>query len=73
MTESNEPQPAPTGTRLRLPCGHRWTMPWGLPPEAAMADLLHHQTVCDLDTHLPGGDPRLRGVGASASLGEAGP
>jgi len=73
MTEPKESQPEPTGTRLRLPCGHRWTMPWGLPPEAAMADLLHHQSVCDRGA-APAGDLRFREAGTPPFLlEEAGP
>jgi hypothetical protein len=57
MNEGVEPRPGSVGTRWVLPCGHRWTLPWGLPPEAAAAELLRHQTACDLDpgVPLPGG------------------
>jgi hypothetical protein len=71
MNESPESPPEPTGTRLRLPCGHRWSMPWGLPPEAAMADLLRHETLCELNAARPVLDPRSRGIGASPFLEEA--
>jgi len=71
MTESKERPPAPNETRLRLPCGHRWSLPWGLPPEAAMADILRHQTLCELDALHPVREPRFRGLGVSPFLGEA--
>ena len=53
MTEEVEPPQPAVGTRWVLPCGHRWTVPWGLPPEVVAADLLRHQSSCDLDPGAP--------------------
>jgi hypothetical protein len=39
----------PLGTRVTLPCGHTLNLPWGISPEAGLAELLHHETVCDQD------------------------
>lgn len=50
MNDTVEERPASVGTRLVLPCGHRWTVPLGLPPEVVAAELLHHHTVCELDS-----------------------
>ncbi|HYA71246.1 MAG TPA: hypothetical protein VEH28_07770 [Thermoplasmata archaeon] len=48
------------GTRVLLPCGHQWTMPRGFPPEAVAADLLRHESMCDLDPGLPVPETHLR-------------
>jgi hypothetical protein len=61
------------GTRLVLPCGHQWTMPRGLPPEAAVADLLQHESMCDLDPGLPVLEFHQRGSPLLASAGEVPP
>jgi hypothetical protein len=50
------------GTKILLDCGHRITLPWGLTPEAAVADLLHHRASCDREVGVPalyGSIPRL--------------
>jgi len=73
MSESVEMLREPAGTRVHLPCGHQWTMPWGVPPEAAMADLLRHQSQCDLDPSRNGLYPRLREPGTLPQPIEAGP
>lgn len=36
-----------SAANVTLECGHRLTLPWGLAPVAAAAELLHHRTVCD--------------------------
>lgn len=53
MSQEAEPSESPVGTRWVLPCGHPWTVPWGDPPEVVAADLVRHQSVCDLDAGAP--------------------
>lgn len=53
MSEEVEGSPESVGPRIVLPCGHSWTLPVGLPPEVAAADLLRHQSACDLDSGTP--------------------
>lgn len=54
MSEDREEgRPESVGPRMMLPCGHRWTLPVGLAPEVVAAELLQHQSVCDLDSGVP--------------------
>jgi len=49
----DDPRNGPAGVRVVLPCGHRVVMPWTLPPEVALADVVHHQSTCDLENGIP--------------------
>jgi len=53
MSEEDEQRPESVGTHWVLPCGHRWTLPWGLSPEVAAAELLRHQSACELEAGAP--------------------
>lgn len=44
------------GTNVRLECGHCLELPWGLAPEAAIADLLQHRASCRAAADDPAGD-----------------
>ena len=46
MTTGNEEPEAPIGSSVVMECGHRIRLPWGCPPEAVGADLLHHRETC---------------------------
>lgn len=63
----------PVGSRVRLRCGHRWRQPWGLPPEAVVADLLQHVVVCALGSNRSAGDREPRGWRDSPVFEEARP
>ena len=41
------------GVRVTLSCGHTLSLPWGVPPEAVLADLLHHENVCEREPDFP--------------------
>jgi len=58
--------PEIAGSRVRLPCGHALTMPWGLSPAVVAAELLRHESQCDLDPGQPsvGGPPHASGPSA---------
>ena len=45
----------PVGTRFVLTCGHRIRVPWDLPPEAGIAELLHHEADCGATLGAPVG------------------
>jgi len=53
VTDVEDDGVEPVGTQAQLGCGHRIRLPWDLPPEAAIADLLHHQAVCYSDLERP--------------------
>jgi len=54
MTEGEDVSRETAGIRLVLPCGHRLIMPWGLSPEVVAAELVHHQSVCELEPGVAG-------------------
>ena len=72
MSEIVEGPPESVGTPMMLPCGHRWNLPLGLPPEVVAADLLRHRSECDLDAEVPFAG-RLSSPGAWLVPGEVGP
>ena len=72
MSEQDEQRRESVGTRMVLPCGHRWTLPFELPPEVVVVDLLRHQSVCDFDAAIPFFG-RLGSPGAWLVPGEVGP
>ena len=53
MTDEAVPGNEAVGTRVVLPCGHRVVLPWAVPPEAVLADLLRHQSECEVDAGGP--------------------
>ena len=53
MSPREENANEPVGARVVLECGHRLSIPLGLSPEVAAAELLHHRTVCEVETGLP--------------------
>ena len=53
MSGSIEQRPDSVETRWVLPCGHRLTLPWDLSPEVAAAELLRHQSACELEAIVP--------------------
>ena len=50
MSEGSEEGSEPGGTSVRMECGHRIRLPWGVPPAAAVAELLHHRGECSAAT-----------------------
>ena len=73
MNEGVEQWPEPLGTRLVLRCGHRWTLPWGLSPEVSAAELLRHESACDLDPGVPFSAGLWPSPGTWLVLAEVGP
>jgi len=73
MNDEVEQRPESDGTRLVLRCGHRWTLPWGLSPEVAAAELIRHQSACELDPGLPFHTGRWPSPGTWLVLAEVGP
>jgi len=53
MTETSQSSERQPGTVAMLPCGHAMWIPWGLSPEAALADVLRHGNDCDLESRRP--------------------
>ena len=53
MSQLNETNGEPVGARVLLECGHRLSIPFGLSPEVAAAELLHHRSVCEVETGSP--------------------
>ncbi len=47
MSGSENERTEAVGARVMLDCGHWLSLPWGLAPEAAVAELLHHHALCD--------------------------
>ena len=53
MTARTEFSYALAGARVALPCGHELVVPWNLAPEAALAEMLQHESECELDPGIP--------------------
>lgn len=53
MNRQDETTGEQAGSKVLLECGHRLSIPFGLSPEVAAAELLHHRAVCESSPSAP--------------------